>query len=126
MADIAPYLVELLPEHPFTRLLFTQSDHKAGSRLWGDQAASFIVSPLGLNALQAHLRLFAQIADQKTGRRLFFRFYAPEVLRTLVAGLPEDRLGEIGRGIRRFICHDGERGAFVLTRKQAVATALSE
>lgn len=120
--DSGPHLVELLPGHPFTRLLFTQSQRTTGAIFWSAQIASFLVSPLGLEALLAQLRLYTLILDEQTGRRMFFRFYALEVLRTVVAGLPAARLAEMGRGIRRFLCHHGRDGAFILERDGAATS----
>ena len=114
--DSAPWLVELLPDHPLTRLLFTDDPRKGGARLWPDQAASFLVSPLGIDAMQAHLRRFTMIIDPDRNKRFYFRFYAPEILRSVIAGMPDDRMQALGAGVRRFLCTDGEGGALVLER----------
>lgn len=113
-AGSAPYLVELLPDHPFTRLLFTQGTRRNSPNLWPEKAAIFLTGPLGLNALTAHLRHYTMLVDSAANKRLFFRFYAPEVLRSVVAAMPAEKLKEFGRGIRRLVCHDGETGAFIL------------
>ena len=114
--DSAPWLVELLPCHALTRLLFTDDPRKGGARLWADQTASFLVSPLGLDAMQAHLRHFTMIIDPDRNKRFYFRFYAPEIMRSVIAELPDDRLQSLGAGVRRFICHDGADGALLLER----------
>lgn len=115
-AAYAPFLVELLPRHAFTRLLFTQSTRPGGANHWADQAAIFVTSPLGLDALSAHFRLFTMIIDKQANMRMYFRFYAPEVMRTVIATMQPAQLQDFGRGIRRFICHDGGTGALVLER----------
>lgn len=122
-ADSAPYLVELLPQHPFTRRLFTQRPVESGP--WADQAVSFVVSPLSLAGLQSHLRLFTQFRDRESGRTVFFRFFAPEVMRTVIPALPAPQLGKFTRGISCFICPDDGQGAVVLKTAPPPGTAVT-
>lgn len=121
-ADSAPYLIELLPRHPFTRRLFTQSMQGSGDAPWTEQAVSFLISPLSLDGLHAHLRLFTQLWDGKNGRTVFFRFFAPEVLRTVIPALPPPQLAKFTRGLSHFVCPDPD-GAAILLEVQHAATA---
>lgn len=115
----APFVVELRRGNRFTKMLFRRKATGPDASVWDQQAASFLVTPLGLDGLVAHLRKFTMLIDQQANKRYFFRFYAPEVMRSMVAALPPQKLDELGRGIRRMICHDGGKGAFVLERADA-------
>ena len=72
LARAAPYLVHLSRRSPWTRELL-----EAG---WGRSWGIFVRSPAILQDLRRHFRRFLQVQDED-GRRLFFRFYDPRVLR---------------------------------------------
>ena len=79
----APYLVKLPYDHQLATLFINQGwDHH-----WG----IFLEAATTLDALRFHLRQFLRVKDEQ-GRRLFFRFYDPRVLRVY---LPTCTLGEL-------------------------------
>lgn len=68
---MAPYLVELLPGHPFTDWVFTEGFGKH----WG----IFARSPGELRAMRKHFRRFLLVKDPE-GKTIYFRYYDPRVL----------------------------------------------
>ena len=74
LQDVAPYLVELEPNHSFTANLFTQSD--APWHLWGRNAGVILRGPARFKRLHAHLRRKMQILDSQN-KAFFFRFWDP-------------------------------------------------
>ena len=73
MAEVAPYLVQLAPEHDFTRWVIEEG--------WGNHWGIFAVAPADLRHLRRHLRQFLTV-EGPAGKPLYFRFYDPRVLRT--------------------------------------------
>ena len=72
LAWVAPYLVELRRDDPFTQWVVENSWEKS----WG----VFAGSPATLNELKRHFRTFLTVYDEE-GSSLYFRFYDPRVLR---------------------------------------------
>jgi hypothetical protein len=73
LAWVAPYLVHLQPEDPFTHWLLDKG--------WGKSRACFVLSSATLNELNRHFRTYLTVYDEE-GKSYFFRFYDPRVLRT--------------------------------------------
>lgn len=73
MAEVAPYLVQLEPESPFTKVVLEQG--------WGKHWGVFLVSEAGIRPLRQHFRLFITVYDPE-GHAMLFRFYDPRVLRS--------------------------------------------
>lgn len=115
-ADTAPYIVQLAPDAPLTRSLlskFAKDGIQLG--LWADEVGIIVQSPASLRALRNHFRRFTYL-EGEGGKRVFFRFYAPVTLRTLIANMAPEDLGDFGKGVTRFVCPGKPAGAFVLER----------
>jgi hypothetical protein len=88
----APYLVRLDARAAFTRWLLEEG--------WGKSFGIFAWSLADIETLRRHFRRMLQIKDED-GRRLFFRYYDPRVLRlylpTCTAGELREVLGPTGR-----------------------------
>ncbi len=69
---VAPYLVPLERESPFTRELL--------ERAWGRSWGLFLTTSAGASTVRRHLRHFLKVKDEQ-GKRLYFRFYDPRVMR---------------------------------------------
>jgi hypothetical protein len=71
----------------------------------GQSVASFIISPLSLKALAAHLAplVEVQLADQKT---IIMRFFDPRVLEFWLADLPANYQAYLAQGVRAWIQWD--------------------
>ncbi len=72
LAEAAPYLVQLIPNTPFTSWLLREG--------WGESWGIFLSSTASLQRLRGHFRQFLIVQDE-TGHSLYFRFYDPRVMR---------------------------------------------
>lgn len=78
LGEVAPYLVRLAPENPFTRRLFTRPGPLGG--LWGMDAGVLLLSRAPLAALRRQLRKYTRIQDD-AGKWYYYRFWEPRVFR---------------------------------------------
>lgn len=86
LGDVAPYLVQLPADHPFTRQLLTP--WQAGGPYWhhwGQNGVTLLRSSGSLEDLLRHFRKFTRLFDPARSRWNYFRFYAPETLRGMIA-----------------------------------------
>jgi hypothetical protein len=72
MAEVAPYLVRLEANAPFTDWLLAEG--------WGRHWGILVVSPANLTGMRKHFRTFLMVRDPE-GKQLYFRYYDPRVLR---------------------------------------------
>ncbi|MHC4166687.1 MAG: DUF4123 domain-containing protein [Planctomycetota bacterium] len=74
MAAVAPYLVKLEYDHPFTGLVCQQG--------WGNHWGIFALTPVqvDIRAMRQHFRRFLMVYDPD-GELVYFRYYDPRVLR---------------------------------------------
>jgi hypothetical protein len=74
MAAVAPYLVKLEYDHPFTKLVCEKG--------WGNHWGIFAVTPaeVDIRALRQHFRKFLMVYNPD-GKLVYFRYYDPRVLR---------------------------------------------
>lgn len=85
MAEVAPYLVKLEYDHPFTKLVLEKG--------WGNHWGIFVVTGLEANIrkMRNHFRKFLMVINPE-GKSVYFRYYDPRVLRVY---LPTCNAGEI-------------------------------
>jgi len=72
VAEVAPYLVRLRPETPFTEWIIEKG--------WGKNWGIFVHSSATLQAMRKHFRGFLTVYDSN-GKPMLFRYYDPRVLR---------------------------------------------
>jgi hypothetical protein len=74
MAAVAPYLVKLEYDHPFTKLVCEKG--------WGNHWGIFVLTPVevDIRVLRGHFRKFLMVYDPD-GKLIYFRYYDPRVLR---------------------------------------------
>ena len=72
MAQVAPYLVFLERDAPFTDWVLTNG--------WGEHWGIFGSTWVDLKELRKHFRKFLMVYDE-SGKTLYFRYYDPRVLR---------------------------------------------
>ncbi len=72
MAECAPYLVRLVEGSPFTQWVVTEG--------WGNHWGVFVLAATDINTLRRHFRGFLLVMSP-AGKRLYFRYYDPRVLR---------------------------------------------
>ena len=86
LRDVAPYLVALPEDHQLSRHLLTpKKDADAHWQRWGTGSVTMFRSASPLADLVQHFRKFTRIFDDAQARWNYFRFYAPETMRGLVA-----------------------------------------
>jgi hypothetical protein len=101
LAEVAPYLVKLRQDSPFTEWIISEG--------WGNHWGIFAVSQIGLEALRRHFRHFLRVKDP-AGKVLYFRFYDPRVLRVYLPTCKRTEIKTIFGPISRYIAEDGKTG----------------
>jgi hypothetical protein len=87
IAEVAPYLIELIPDTTFTDWLLTEG---TGGKHWG----IFARSPFSLTELRKHFRKFLTVYDE-AGNPLLFRYYDPRVLVKFLPTCDAENLGAL-------------------------------
>ncbi|MGE0718901.1 MAG: DUF4123 domain-containing protein, partial [Alphaproteobacteria bacterium] len=95
LADVAPYLATVAPDAPFLEWFVRWG--------WADAWGLFVLAPLDLDQLRRHFRRFTVVATED-GRPLFFRFYDPRVLRSVLPTCDKDQLARFFGPIDCFAC----------------------
>jgi Domain of unknown function (DUF4123) len=98
LAEVAPYLVRLWPDHPFTAKLL-----EAG---WGQSWGVFVAARVDLEGVRAHLRRFLRVRREGDGRTLVFRYYDPRVLRTYLPTCTTTELSTFFGPLSRLVAED--------------------
>ena len=83
LSTVAPYLLSLTREDPFTQWLLNTG--------WGKSWGIFLRSSASLKELHRHFRKFLMVYDEK-GTPLYFRCYDPRVLRMYLPTCNESEL----------------------------------
>jgi hypothetical protein len=99
LAQAAPYLVHLDPGAAFTRWLIEEG--------WGKSFGIFAWTRADTETLRRHFRRLLQIKDED-GRRLFFRYYDPRVLRLYLPTCTAAELHEVLGPLRRLLAEGPE------------------
>ncbi|MCA9665242.1 MAG: DUF4123 domain-containing protein [Myxococcales bacterium] len=110
-----PYVVLCRPRRAFARWLFSEG--------WGHSWGVLAIARAGLGEVARHLRsnLMAQLPD---GKRVFFRFYDPRVLRPLIPTCTPEQVSELYGPVLSFVMED-EQGQIRAFRRGAAAAASS-
>lgn len=77
LVEVAPHLIRLRGDSSLLPRLLATS--------WGARATAYFTSSAPLAALRRHFRQFLWMRDGATGRRLYFRFHDPAVLRAYLS-----------------------------------------
>lgn len=102
--EVAPYLVHLRGDSGLLERLVREG--------WGDAWGIWLVGEAGFDEMRRHLRRFLQVEEPEAGRRLFFRFYDPRVLRSFAVLASAEQVAEVTRlGEALFEREDGTLGA---------------
>jgi hypothetical protein len=110
LAECAPYLVRLEPEHAFTLWVMEEG--------WGHHWGVFCTSPAELRDLRTHFRKFLMVYDP-TGKPLYFRFYDPRVLRVYLPTCNEEERELFFGPIQNFIAEASAGVAAERIRREA-------
>jgi hypothetical protein len=98
LATVAPYLLCLTQEDPFTQWLMNNG--------WGKSWGIFVRSSASLKELHRHFRKYLMVYDEK-GTPLYFRYYDPRVLRVYLPTCNESELKTFLGPVERY-CVEGK------------------
>ncbi|MCP4622596.1 MAG: DUF4123 domain-containing protein, partial [bacterium] len=93
LATVAPYLVALDADDPFTQWIL---DHG-----WGNSWGIFAESDASFKAMRNHLRKFLKVMDEDL-RSLYFRYYDPRVLRVFLPTCDPEQLETMFGPVARY------------------------
>ena len=121
MAEVAPYLVLLKPNTPFTDWVLGEG--------WGRHWGIFATSKVDMAAMRKHFRTFLMVKDPD-GKSIYFRYYDPRVLRIYLPTCNAQEIEAVFGPIHAYLLED-EAPAILLrfpksaggTRKEAVRLA---
>lgn len=94
LEEVAPYLVKLSKNDPFTRTVIEEG--------WTDHWGIYMWAPSELIELRQHFRKFLMVKDEN-GKDLVFRYYDPRVFRTYVPTCTSAELESIFGPVHDFI-----------------------
>ena len=116
MAQVAPYLVSVRFDDPFTDWLLQEG--------WGRHWGVFAISPVDLRQLRMHLRTFLKVYGPDLNP-LYFRYYDPRVLRVYLPTCNARELRTVFGPVLRYVVED-EDPAGLLTFRLEGEQARSE
>ena len=100
MAEVAPYVVQLTPNTPFTDWVLSENFGKH----WG----IFAQSLYSIKEMRRHFRALVTVYDEKA-TPMIFRFYDPRVLRKFLPTCNRDELKTLFGNVETFFAED-EKG----------------
>ena len=104
LATVAPYLIGLKREDPFTQWLLNNG--------WGKNWGIFLQSSASLKELHGHFRQFLMVYDE-AGTPLYFRFYDPRVLRVYLPTCNESELQMLFGPVNHFYVEGKEENQLI-------------
>ncbi|MHC4557343.1 MAG: DUF4123 domain-containing protein [Planctomycetota bacterium] len=101
MAAVAPYLVKLEYDHPFTKLVCEKG--------WGNHWGIFAITAkeVDLRTVRRHFRRFLMVKDPE-GKQIYFRYYDPRVLSVFLPTCNSEELGVVFGPVSSYIMEDGD------------------
>jgi pSer/pThr/pTyr-binding forkhead associated (FHA) protein len=106
LEEVAPHLVQLRPR---SRLL-----ERMVRRDWGKSWFCLLGSTADFPALRRHLRRFLMIEDEATGKKMYFRFYDPRVLRAFLPTCTATDIAEFFGPVSWFLVESDDKASAVL------------
>jgi len=97
LAAVAPYLFTLDRESPLAQFYIDNG--------WGEAWGLIVKTYKDFDKTQLHFRRFLMVKTED-GRKLYFRFYDPRVLRIFLPTCDAGQLKEFFGPIEQFICED--------------------
>jgi len=104
LGEVAPYLVEFRAGSSFGEWWFAQ---------WGRSVGVLVEAPVALKELRSHFRTLL-IVRHEDGRKYYFRFYDPRVLRVFLPSCTPDEVQRFFGPITAIYC-EGQNGEELLT-----------
>ena len=99
MASVAPYLVKLEYEHPFTKLICEKG--------WGNHWGIFAITPSEVNIrdMRKHFRRFLMVYSPED-KLIYFRYYDPRVLRVYLPTCNSEEIKIVFGPVGSYITED--------------------
>lgn len=97
LAEVAPYLIRLEQNSPFTEMLIEEG--------WLKHWGIFLTSYANLTVVRQHLRKFLMVRHPD-GRALYFRFYDPRVLKIFLPSCTKDELEQFFGPVKQYLAED--------------------
>jgi hypothetical protein len=97
LEQVAPYLVKLERDNPFTKRIVDEG--------WADHWGIFFWSPAEMADLRQHFRKFLVVKDE-SGKDLVFRYYDPRVFRAYLPTCTPEELDTIFGPVYEFTLSD--------------------
>lgn len=119
MAEVAPYLIRLLPKTPFTDWILREGFGKH----WG----IFAHSREPVEEMRKHFRSLITVYDEK-GKPMIFRYYDPRVLGKFLATCKEEELKTFFGSVEAYFAETEDAGnlnRFQITDGVLIETPLS-
>jgi hypothetical protein len=116
LARVAPYLVRLEEEAPFTSWLLSNG--------WGRSWGVFVHSTASTMTLRRHFRRLLRVQDP-AGKALLFRFYDPRVLRIYLPSCNAEETATVFGPVSAFHC-ESETGDELLRITPAAGSPATE
>ena len=99
IAEVAPYIVEMMPQTAFTEWLL--------ENCWGKHWGIFAHSPFRIEQLRRHFRKFLTVYDD-AGNPMLFRYYDPRVLTQFLPTCEPGELQELFGAVNAFFAESNE------------------
>ncbi|RKH11637.1 DUF4123 domain-containing protein [Corallococcus sp. CA053C] len=115
LASVAPYLVELTKEEALLERLIGTG--------WGRSWGIFLTGASPFDAVRRHLRRFLKVQEESTGKRLYFRFYDPRVLRTFLPTCTPQQQAELYAEVDCFFTEAEDGGLLRFARPPSASRA---
>jgi hypothetical protein len=109
IAEVAPYLVRLKADTPFTEWVLREG--------WGKHWGVFAVTTADLLAARLHFRRFLRVYDPD-GKPLYFRYYDPRVLRVYLPTCNASELSAFFGPVAAFVLEDEQPGTALRFRNE--------
>ena len=114
VAEVAPYLIRLEADHPFTTWLLEAIGHKP----WG----IFCKAPSTLRELRKHFRQFL-IVKGPEGNNLYFRFYDPRVLSVFLPTCEPDQIQDLFGPVAEWVAGAADKAIFIFSHVEGALNA---
>ena len=112
MREVAPYLVRLHRDAPFTRWVLSEG--------WGQRWGIFAVATEGVRMLRRHFRTLVMVYGPD-GKPMYFRYYDPRVLRTYLPTCNAEEASIVFGPVRWYLAEDPKGGGALRFSKEGQA-----
>ena len=99
IAEVAPYLVRLQPDHAFTAWVLEKG--------WGNHWGIVALSEAEIYVLRRHFRTFTMVRDPD-GKILYFRYYDPRVLRVYLPLCNQEEMAAVFGPVVAYLLEDDD------------------